>query len=659
VDDALRVPQYARAVPRLRHPVLFISLFTLLASTALTREQYHAPAMPHAQSEGETWARSTLNTLSLEEKIGQVFMIRLRVEFMHGRSPDYLELRNNIRKYHIGSLAMTVPAEGRARDRNRRYETVSLLNQLQSEGELPLLIAGDFERGVLPARLFGTTVFPHAMAFGAAGNLEYAEEFGRITAQESRALGVHWNLFPVADVNSNPANPIIGTRAFGQNPQEVGDLVAAYIRGARANGMLTTAKHFPGHGNTAIDSHVAVPSVDENLEQLRAVDLPPFQKAIDAGVDAVMTAHVRVPTLDPDPSRVATTSAAIVTGLLKNQMGFRGIVVTDALDMAGLGSQYGANSGHAAVDAFKAGNDVLTMPADLDASYRAMLDAVRTGEISKERLDASVLKILEAKAALGLEKNRLVDVAAIASLVGNPENLAEGQRISDASVTLVRDNGKLLPLKDGRPDKNMLVLYRRVQTWHGLAVVILCDSLRADDGRVLERQIRERAPDARVVYVDPRVAAARSDGVLKIVERAQQVVVAVYVVPSAARTRTVARGQKNSASLPDSTAALLGRILARAPAKTAVLAMGTPYLTEDFPGIENYICTFSNATVSEVSAVRALFGEIPIPGHLPVNIPGAAVSAVQKHPPAGVADVGSPYMYLKGTNWFVRATQFP
>ena len=658
MDDALRVPQYARAVPRLRRPLFFLGLFTLLASTALTREQ-HTPATPQAQSAGEAWARSTLNTLSLEEKIGQVFMIRLRVEFMHGRSPDYLELRNNIRNYHIGSLAMTVPAEGRARNRNRRYETVLLLNELQSEGKLPLLIAGDFERGVLPARLFGTTVFPHAMAFGAAGNLEYAEEFGRITAQESRALGVHWNLFPVADVNSNPANPIIGTRAFGQNPQEVGDLVAAYIRGARANGMLTTAKHFPGHGNTAVDSHVAVPSVDENLEQLRAVDLPPFQKAIDAGVDAVMTAHVRVPTLDPDPSRVATTSPAIVTGLLKNQMGFRGIVVTDALDMAGLNGRYGANSGRAAVDAFKAGNDVLTMPADLDASYRAMLEAVRTGEISTDRLDASVLKILEAKAELGLEKDRLVDVAAIPKLVGSPENLAEGQRISDASVTLVRDNGKLLPLKSDLPDKNLLVLYRRVQAWHGLAVVILCDSLRADDGRVLERQIREREPDARVLYVDPRVAAARSDAVLKAVAQAQQVVVAVYVVPSAARTRTVARGQKNSASLPDSTAALLDHILTRAPAKTAVLAMGTPYLTEDFPGIENYICTFSNATVSEISAVRALFGEIPLPGHLPVNIPGAALSAVRKQQPAGLTYVGSPHADTQRANWFVRATQFP
>jgi beta-N-acetylhexosaminidase len=253
----------------------------------------------------------------------------------------------------------------------------------------------------------------------------------------------------------------------------------------------------------------------------------------------------------------------------------------------------------------------------------------------------------------------MVDVAAISKLVGSPENLAEGQRISDASVTLVRDNGKLLPLRDERPDKNLLVLYRRVETWHGLAVVILCDNLRADDGRMLERQIRERAPEARVMYVDPRVAAVRSDAVLKVVAQAQQVVVAVYVVPSAARTRTVARGQKNSASLPDSTAALLDHILTRAPAKTAVLAMGTPYLTEDFPGIETYICTFSNATVSEISAVRALFGEIPIPGHLPVSIPGAFLSSARKQQASGVPHVGSSYTYSQGTNWFVRATQYP
>ena len=564
-------------------------------------------------------------------------MIRMRVELLNAGSPSYLDLRNNIRKYHIGSLAMSAPSQGRARDIRRRYEVVTALNRLQGESKLPLLVAGDFERGVLPAHLFGTTVFPHAMAFGAAGNLAFAEEFGRITAQESRALGVHWNLFPVADVNSNPANPIIGTRAFGANPEQVGNLVAAYIRGARANGMLTTAKHFPGHGNTATDSHVAVPVVNDDLEHLYAVDLPPFEKAIGAGVDAVMTAHVRVLALDPDPGRVATTSPAIVTGLLKKKLGFKGIVVTDALDMAGMVGLYAKNPGRVAVDAFKAGSDVLTEPYNLDACYRAMLAAVRAGEISQERLDASVLKILQAKASLGLEKNRLVDVAAIPRLVGNPESIATGQRISDAAITLVRDNGKVLPLRDGRSGKKLRVVSQG-KAQPGLLVIILCDNRRAEDGRVLERQIRKRAPNARVVYVDPRVAAARSDEVLNAADRAQRVVVAVYVVPSAARTRTVARGQKNAASLPDSTAKLLSRILAHATEKTVVLAMGTPYLTEDFPTIQNYICAFSNATVSEISAARALFGEIPIPGHLPVNISGTSVHDARIEHPTPVAN---------------------
>ena len=639
----LRIPQYALVLLPLRNPAVFVVVFTLFACSVVSREQPQQPSPMRLDRDGELWTEKTLNALSLEEKVGQLFMIRLRVEFLRDRGADYLRLRNEIRTYHIGALAMSVPEEGRSVQSNRRYEIVALLNQLQVEAQLPLLIAGDFERGVLPARIFGTTVFPHAMAFGAAGKLSYAEEFGRITAQESRALGVHWNLFPVADVNANPANPIIGTRAFGEETEQVGDLVAAYIRGARANGMLTTAKHFPGHGNTATDSHVGIARVDEDLDRWRAFDLPPFRKAIEAGVDAIMTAHVRVPALDSDPNSIATTSKPIVTGVLKGQLGFRGIVVTDALDMAGLSRRYAANSGRAAVDAFKAGNDVLTMPADLGASYRALLAAVRSGEIPVKRLDASVLKVLRAKASLGLEKKRLVDVAAIPRLVGTPQNVAEGQRISDDSITLARDSAGLLPLHAWAPQRNR-ILYQRVKPAHNaLLTIILCDSIRANDGRVLENQLRKRVPDASVVYVDPHSAPAKSDDVLRAVDRAQTVVVAAYVVPSAARMRTVARGQKNSASLPDATGVLLDRILTRAAAKTVVLAMGTPYLTEDFPLIQHYICTFSNATVSEISAAKALFGEIPIHGHLPVNIPNVSVSrAVTRHP-SELGNAGPPY----------------
>ena len=566
-------------------------------------------------------------------------MIRLRVELIR-ENPEYLELRDNIRRYHVGAVAMSVPRGIRSLHRDMRDQTVTLLNGLQAESKLPLLVAGDFEQGVLPARLFGTTVFPHAMAFGAAGKAEYAEEFGRITAQESRAIGVHWNLFPVADVNSNPANPIIGTRAFGADPQQVGELVAAYIRGARAGGMLTTAKHFPGHGNTATDSHLAVAKVDEDLKTLTAVDLPPFRKAIEAGVDAIMTAHVRVPTLDPDPNRVATTSPIVVTDLLKNQLGFKGLVLADALDMAGLSRPYRANPGRAAVDAFKAGNDVLTMPADLGASYAAMLAAVRSGEISQARLDESVLKILRAKASVGLDKNRFVDIAAIPRLVGAPQNLAIGQRISDDSVTLVRDNGKLLPLTAWVTQK--VVLHQQLdQNRLNLLVIVLCDNVRTDDGRVLEREIRTRRPDAAVVYVDPNVALVQSDDVLKAVDRARAVVTAVYIVPSAARSMKLGRKSKHPASLPDSTSALFDKILARAGERTVVLAMGSPYLTDDFPAIQNYICTFSNATVSETSAAKALFGEIPMHGHMPVNLLKAGTQPTGDSRPARVVNVRS------------------
>jgi beta-N-acetylhexosaminidase len=654
VDSFSPFPQYALALPMPRTPIPLIVLFALLGSAlVVTGEKYRDVPSPRLQSESDQWAERTLRALSLEEKVGQLFMIRLRVELLGEGSPEYLQLRDSIRKYHVGAMAMSVPAQGSFLYGNDRYRTVTLLNNLQSESRLPLLIAGDFERGVLPPRLFGTTVFPHAMAFGATGNLAYAEEFGRITAQESRALGVHWNLFPVADVNSNPANPIIGTRAFGENPQQVGALVAAYIRGARANGMLTTAKHFPGHGNTATDSHVSAPSVNEDAERLSAVDLPPFRKAIAAGVDAVMTAHVRVPALDPDPTHVATTSHRIVTDLLKGQLGFSGMVVTDALDMAGLNARYAANPGRAAVDAFKAGNDVLTMPANLDASYRAMLDAVRAGEISEDRIDASVLKILKAKSSLSLQTNRLVDLSAISRLVGNPQNIAEGQRISDHSITLVRDNGTLLPLTPKQPAENLLFLYQRLKPAASTVLVILCDHTYAEDGRVLEHQVRNRISDADVIYVDPRIAFATSNLVLKAVEQARKVVVAVYVVPSAARTRTVARHQKNSASLPDSTGMLLEKILARAAKKTVVLAMGNPYLTTEFPAIQTYICTFSNATVSEISVARALFGEIPISGRSPVNIQRAFTTTAEKQPAARLANPESPYSHLKAADWLM------
>ena len=588
----------------------------------------------HLTRDGERWADRTLRKLTLEEKVGQVFMIWCRASFLNVESPEYLQWRDAMQKYHIGSFAMTVRVDGPFLLRSEPYEAAELLNRLQRDSKLPLLFAADFERGV-SMRLQGTTVFPHAMAFGGDGRMEDAESFGRISGEESRAIGIHWNFFPDADVNSNPANPIINTRSFGEDPRQVGDLVTAYIKGAHEAGMLTTVKHFPGHGDTATDSHLGVATVNVDRAHLDAIELPPFRQAIAAGVDSVMVAHVTVPALDPDPNHVATISPNVVTDLLEKQMGFKGLVVTDALDMAGLTHLFANNIGRAAVEAFKAGNDLLLIPADLGASYEAMVKAVRSGEISRERLDHSVLKILKIKASLGLQLSRTVDLNALATAVGKPENIAFGQQVADSAVTLVRDNGKVLPLKSKGTIKTGLP-YTTVEETHNQVVgVIFSDDVRTESGRVFGREFRARIPDARVIYVDPRIAAGESDDLLKAVDEAQTVVTAVYVIPSAGKIG-------NSMAMADATGSLLQQVLDRAAAKTVVVAMGNPYLASDFPKIENYVCTFSNASVSELGAIKALFGEIAIRGHLPVTIPNVAQRGAGIERPAQVASGGTP-----------------
>jgi beta-N-acetylhexosaminidase len=598
------------------------------------KDKSQAPGAIHLDRDGEKWADKTLRQLTPEEKVGQLFMVWVRAEFLNVENPEYLELRDEINKYHVGSFAMTVHWDPPFLYRNQPYEAAELLNRLQQDSKLPLLIAADFERGVIQ-RLHGATDFPSAMAFGAAGKIEYTEAFGRITAQESRAIGVHWNFFPDADVNSNPANPIINTRSFGEDPQQVGNMAVAYIHGARANGMMTTVKHFPGHGDTATDSHLSVAQVTGDMARLQSVELPPFRKAIDAGVDSVMIAHVTVPALDPDPNHVASVSPTIVTDLLKKQLGFQGIVVTDALDMAGLTRLYSANIGRAAVDAFKAGNDLLLIPADLDASYKSMLEAIRSGEISSAQIDASVLKILKAKASLGLQKNRLVDMDALSTIIGKPENLALGQQISDDAITLVRDNGKLLPLKKTGTVAGGLPYQRVDEVQNHVVVVVMTEDVRTDAGHALQHQIRARVPNANVIYVDTRIADAVSDEILKAVDQAQAVVAAVYVVPSAGKVVKADGGAlKNSVSLSDASGALLQKIIDHAAEKTVVLAMGNPYLAQDFPAVQNYICTFSNETVSEVSAAKSLFGEITFRGHLPVSIPNIAARGAGIERPA-------------------------
>lgn len=606
--------------------LLGVLLLALCGSTIA--DEFQHPRRIHLDREGERWAEKTLKKLSLEEKIGQMFMVRVLAQFMDVQNPDYIKLRDQVSRYHLGSILLTVPAEGPFLYKSEPYEAAMLVNQLQRDCKVPLIVGADFERGV-SMRLNGVTTFPHAMAFGAAGKPELAEKFAKIVAQESRAVGVEWNFFPVADVNSNPANPIINTRAFSEDPAQVGAMVAAYIKGAREEGMLTTAKHFPGHGDTGSDSHLGLAAVNRSREQIEQIDLVPFRSAISAGVDSVMVAHVTAPALEPDNTKVATTSPTLIGGLLKDELKFSGLVVTDAMEMGALTRLYpgggSSASGRAAVDAVKAGNDMLLLPSDLEGAYNGLLKAVRSGEIPEKRIDDSVLKILKAKASVGLNKARMVDVNTMSSMIARPESLAVAQQVAETSITLVRDNGRVLPLKNYRTSPPPPAYSTVERQGNGLVCLILTDDVRTENGRQFEREIRWRMPNAKIFYIDPRFASAMAAEVQSAVSSAEKVVVGIYMIPTAGRiARREGDTAVNSVALPQTPAALLQAILENGRDKTVVVAFGSPYIAADFPLIENYICAYSHVPVSESAAARALFGEIPTQGHLPVTIPGFA-----------------------------------
>jgi len=604
-------------------------IFLLALCCPAVAGDFQRVAPVHLDHDGEKWAQKTLKKLSLEEKVGQMFMIRLAMpQFVNLKNPDYLNWLDQIERYHLGSVLLTVPAEGPSLSKSEPYEAAMLINQLQHAAKIPLLVAADYERG-LSMRLNGTTVFPHSMAFGAAAKPEFAEQFGRIVAQESRAIGVQWNLMPIADVNSNPANPVINTRSFGEDPTQVSALVSAYIRGARNNGLLTAAKHFPGHGDTATDSHLGLAAVNRTREQINQIDLPPFRAAIAAGADAVMVAHITAPVLEPDPSRVATNSPAIVTGLLKQQLGFTGLVITDAMDMGGLTSVYpeggSAAARHAAIDTVRAGNDMLLLFTDLDGAYKGLLNAVRSGEIPEKRIDESVLKILRVKASVGLNKASQVDINELSSVISSPENLAVAQQIADSAVTLVRDNGRMLPLRSQRASASASAYGAVQKEGNKLLCIIFTDDVRSDNGRQLQRELRARLPDSRIIFVDPRIAAGSSAEIQSALDSAENVLAAIYLIPVPGRAvRTEGATGVNTISVPDATAALLQSILQVKRERTVVVSFGSPYFLSDFPQTENYVCVYSNALTSEVGAIKALFGEIPFRGRLPVTIPGIA-----------------------------------
>ena len=611
--------------------VVAVSLFALSA-IAFEQQPVAAPLAQHLNKDAEKWVEKTLKSMSTEEKVGQLIQVRGYFEFENAQDQNYLQLRDELKKFHIGSVIMTVRSSEAFLAKNQPYEAAMITNQLQKESKLPLLIAADFERG-LSMRLFATPNFPHAMAFAATPDaVANAERFGSIVARESRAIGVQWNYFPVADINTNPANPIINVRAFGEDPQQVSDLVAAYIRGSHAGGMLATAKHFPGHGDTDRDTHIDAARVNGSMERLQQVELTPFRDAIKNGLDSVMVAHVTVPAIEPDPNKPSVVSRKIVHDLLEEQLGFQGLVVTDAMEMRGLTSAYGPGPegvAKANLDAILAGNDMVLLPTDTGAAFNGLVAAVKNGTLPQAELDKRVRKILSAKAALGLHKNRFVDINKVRDLVGRPDDLAFAQHVADEAVTLVKNDSKALELVAAT--KKPVGTSQQSSPYDPtgpmpppeLFALIAVDDMRSDWGRTFERELRARVPNARIQYVDARTAGLMMEPITQAALDAKAVIIAGFAVPVSGKRVQTENGVGGATSMQADISSVIERLLKIAPDRTTFVALGNPYLGGPY-GPKAYICTYSNAVSAETAAVKALFGEIPMRGKLPVTIPNMA-----------------------------------
>jgi beta-N-acetylhexosaminidase len=543
----------------------------------------------------ESWIKRTLAKMSLEEKIGQLVMLPFLGEFTSFDSSEYKELLRAIEQNHVGGFMLGTRAGPFGIERGKPYETAALINLLQKASRVPLLFAADFERGIA-MRLEDGTSFPHAMAVAATGRPEDAYTVARITAAEARAVGVHWIFAPVADVNSNPDNPIINVRSFGEDPQRVSAFVEAYVLGVEENGALSTAKHFPGHGDTQIDSHLDLPAVASDRPHLDSVELPPFRAAFTAEASTVMTGHLAVPALEPESGRPATLSARIVGGLLRDELGFDGLVVTDAMDMGGVARHY--TPGEAAVQALLAGVDLLLQPPVPDAALAALKEAADSGRLPLARIDQAVTRVLRAKARVGLHQNRFVDLESLPKLLARRELSQAANEIANRGVTLLRETQRTLPLDATRPLK--------------LLLVNIAGDPDAQPGRFLESELRCRVDSLDTLRFDTRYSPIGNLDLSK-VSTYDAVILALFV-------RVADR--KGSVALPDEQALAVHRLLA-IDKPVIVACFGSPYVIKHFPEAKTWVGVFSNADVAQRAAARAIFGQAAISGRIPVNVPGA------------------------------------
>jgi beta-N-acetylhexosaminidase len=558
-----------------------------------------APSEPLSPGQ-RRWVDSTLATLSLHDRIGQMVMIWMLGDFSNNRDSSFAEVIRWVEHDRVGGVSMSLGTP---------IEVAAKLNDLQRRAAVPLLVSADLEPGLgrLEGGLFAhymldagsATVFPPAMAIAAAGRDSDAYDVGRAIAEEGRAVGIHINFAPVVDVNNNPSNPVINTRSFGEDPRRVARLSALFVRGTMAGGEMATAKHFPGHGDTDVDSHVGLPVVSANMSRLDSVELVPFKAAIEAGASLVMTAHIALPAVTGDSSTPATLSPRIITGLLRDTLRFRGVAITDAMTMEGIGKGY--TTDESSVLAEKAGADILLKPSDPTRAIDAIVRAVERGEIRRSRIDSASRHVLELKARSGVAITPVVSLEELREVVGSPEHRALAAGIARRAITLLRNRDNVVPIAD---ISRTLIVHYAPET-----------EIKA--GRTLEAALRDsRIGGAgrrglQVVRILPSATTDVLDSLDRDADRASTVVITAYV------RRVEGEGRM---AVPQHIASWIDQLAQRH--NVIVVLFGNPYLIRQFPHVGAYVVTYGVSDDLERAVASALLGRAPITGKVPVSLPG-------------------------------------
>ncbi len=572
---------------------------------------------PAGQGAGEPdaaarrWVDATLARLTIEEKVGQLLMPSFRAVYTSSDSRTYDDLAALVRDQHVGGFILfgarhprpdVLLNSGYSRTGlGEPLNAASLINRLQAVSDVPLLLTADFETGV-GFRLAGGTVFPHAMAFGAAGDPRLAFKAGRVTATEARAIGVHVNFAPVVDVNNNPRNPVINIRSFGEAPRQVGALARAYVAGLQAGGMLATVKHFPGHGDTDVDSHIGLPTINHPRDRLERIELVPFRAGLAAGADAVMTAHIQLPALEPAPATPATFSARLVDDLLRAELGFEGLVFTDSMRMRAVSAL--TPPGAAAARAVAAGHDVVLHSPNDVAAFDALRDAVSGGRIGEDRLDRSVRRILDAKARLGLHRRRRVGLDALPAIVGTRAHRAIARDISERSLTLIRDDARHVPLPTPRTGSVLYLSVLDYPAGWGIGA----------PSRTLIPALEARWPNLTAIELSDRTPLAEVELVRATARRYDAVVAGVFV-----RTASYSGRMDLAPALVD-LLVRLGEDSAATDRPFVAVLFGNPYTAARLADLPALLLTYDFYDLAEASAARALAGETSIRGRLPVAL---------------------------------------